>query len=344
MNAHSRDSFDYQLTDDELDAILANTHCELLAHVEQVADPSAALIAIMVDSDESELRMPDLAAPIPRHIVAQRLRALIETRYRAAEVHQRLTEVVHRARNLARDLDRELSEGDLTIAVLSAINFARRRDRHLMQLLSHSRDLAVQIAYDTIRIRKLDRDLSADKDAEVVREHSISEVAGDQAFDGIRELDRYFAHNRQLIIDEQIKDARELSMRLENARRLSDIRGRYQNLDRQHAHELALAIDIALDQATELANAVLEHLDAVEVNAVAADLSQIKIHDPAILAGVIWAETTIWPSDIAEHVESLSEELVTGIYQIRPDGQRPAVQVGREAIRQMPIAIQSLFS
>ena len=131
MNAHSQDSFDYQLADDELDAILANTHRELLAHVEQVADPSAALIAIMVDSDESELRIPDLAAPIPRHIVAQRLRALIETRRRAAEVHQHLTEVVHRARNLARDLDRELSEGDLTIAVLSAINFARRRARRL---------------------------------------------------------------------------------------------------------------------------------------------------------------------------------------------------------------------
>jgi hypothetical protein len=343
MKSHSQESDAYELTEKQLDTILRRVHDDIVAHVQGVVDPSRSLIAIMTDSERTKIPEHDRAF-VERRCVPEKLSAVIETRSRAAEVHQRLGEVVRCARNLARDLDLELRDhGDLAIAVLSAIAFARQRDRQLAQLLSHARDLAVQVAYDLIHIQELDRTLTADKDAEVIREHSISNVIRDQAFDGIRELDRYFAANRQILIDEQIKDARELSIRLENARRLSDFRERWRNLDREHAHDLALSIDLALVNAKDLADSVIGHLNAVEVNAVAADLSRVKICDPATLTGVIWADTTIWPSDVAEDIGPLSEELATGIYQIRPDGQRPTVSQGRHAVDRLPISVQALY-
>lgn len=344
MRTLSRDSREYELTDDELDSILASAHSEIVTHVQQTVDPSAALIAIMVDSDLPEaLPEPVVPCPSSRQMVPRQLTAVIETRYRALEVHQRLADVVRRARNLAIDLDRELSDhSDLTIAVLSALEFARQRDRHLVQLLSHARDLAVQVVYDLICINRLNHDLFADKDAAVVREHSKSDIVYDQSFDGIRELDRYYASLRHRFIDDQIRDARELSIRLEKARRLSNFRERWRNLDRQHAHELALAIDLALDHAKDLAAGVIYQLDAVEINVVAADLSQVKIDDPTVLVGVIWADNTIWPAEVVEDVGSLSMELAEGIYQVRPDGQRPAVKHGRHETGSIPASSRSL--
>jgi hypothetical protein len=344
VNSVNGDTDAYELTDDELDVILSNTRNEIVAHVQQVGDSAAALVALMAESDRSNPHAAIYSEPAARHLVPQRLAAVIETRCRAAEVHRRLGEVVERARDLAFDLDRELSNhGDLTIAVLSALAFARHRDRYLMQLLSHARDLAIQIVYDLVRIRDLDRNLIIDQDAVVVLEHSRSDVIEAEEFDGIRQLDRLFAYNRQLAIDGQIRDARELSIRLERARRLSDFRERYRNLNRPHAHELALAIDQALRNASELAESVMNHLEAVEVNAVSADLSQVKVYDPAILTGVIWTESTIWPSEIADRVGSLSQEVTPGIWQVRPDGQRRAVSLGHRAVGEFAVPSGSLL-
>lgn len=345
MNSVNGDANAYELTDDELDVILSNTRNEIVAHVQQVGDSASALVALMAESDRSNPQAAICSGPAARRLVPQRLAAVIETRCRAAEVHRRLGEVIERARDLAFDLDRELSNhGDLTIAVLSALAFARHRDRYLVQLLSHARDLAVQVVYDLVRIRDLDRNLTIDQDAVVVLEHSRSDVIEADEFDGIRQLDRLFAYNRQLAIDGQIRDARELSIRLEHARRLSDFRERYRNLNRPHAHELALAIDHALRNASELADSVMNHLEAVEVNAASADLSQVKVYDPAVLTGVIWTESTIWPSEIADRVGSLSQEVTQGIWQVRPDGQRRAVSLGHWTVGQFAVPSGSLLS
>lgn len=344
MNSVNGATDAYELTDDELDVILSNTRNEIVAHVQQVGDSASALVALMAESDRSNPNAAICSEPAARRRVPQRLAAVIEVRRRAAEVHRRLGEVVERARDLAFDLDRELSNhGDLTIAVLSALAFARHRDRYLMQLLSHARDLAIQIVYDLARIRDLDRNLIIDQDAVVILEHSRSNVIEAEEFDGIRQLDRLFAYNRQLAIDGQITDARELSIRLERARRLSDFRERYRNLNRSHAHELALAIDQALRNASELAESVMNHLQAVEVNAASADLSQVRVYDPAVLTGVIWTESTIWPSEIADRVGSLSQEVTKGIWQVRPDGQRRAVSLGHWAVGQFAVPSGSLL-
>jgi hypothetical protein len=334
VNSVNGDVDAYELADDELDVILSNTRNEIVAHVQGAGDSAAALVVLMAENDRSKPEALTYSEPVAKRQVPQRLAAVIETRCRAAEVHRKLGEVVKRARDLAVDLDRELSNhGDLTIAVLSALAFARHRDRYLVQLLSRARDLAVQVVYDLVRIRDLDRNLVIDQDAVVVHEHSRSDVIETEEFDGIRELDRLFAYNRQLAIDGQIREAQELSIRLERARRLSDFRERYRNLDRPHAHELAVAMDQALRNASELADSVLSHLDAVEVNAMSADLSQVRVRDLADLTGVIWTGSTIWPSEIADRVESLSHELAPGVWQIRPDGQRRAVYLGRDAVR-----------
>lgn len=333
MNSVNGGADAYELTDDELNVILGKTRNEIFAHVQEVGDSTAALVALMAESDRSKPGAAIYSEPVARRLVPERLAAVIETRCRADEVHRKLGEVVRRARDLAFDLDRELgNHGDLAIAVLSALAFARHRDRYLAQLLNRAHDLAVQVVYDLVRIRDLDRDLVIDHDAVVVHEHSRSDVIETEEFDGIRELDRVFAYNRQLAIDGQIKDAWELSIRLERARRLSDFRERYRNLDRPHAHELAEAMDRVLGVAGELADSVMNHLDAVEVNAMSADLSQVRVRDLAVLTGVIWTESTIWPSEIADRVESLSHELAPGVWQIRPDGQRRAVHRGREAV------------
>lgn len=335
MSSPAEDPYD-ELTDSELDAILDAVQDELIAHVQQVADPTAALVAMMSDSDNAQISSQAAVVPDLNEMISERLAAVIEMRSRAAEVHSRLAEVVGRARSLAVDLDKELhNHGDLTIAVVAALAFAQHRDRHLAQLLFHARDLAIEITYDLTRVRRLDRELALDRDIEVLKELSNNALEP-HALDGVRELDRAFALTRQLTFDEQITHARELSIRLDRARRLSGLRERWHNLDRTNAHQIALAIDVALVRARDLAAAVFRRLDAFEVDVASADLSRFEIADLTILTGVIWTNSTIWPPGMVRRVESLSQELTPGVYQIRPDGQRPAIQLGRHAAGRLP--------
>lgn len=325
-----------EMTDSELDCILVGMHNELLAHVSGAIDPIRALVAIMADNDQAVAQEQAVPEAAPQQLASQRLSTVIAMRHRAAEVHHRLGEVVGRARDLAIDLDRELNNhGDLVIAVIAALAFARRRDRQLAQLLGYARDLAIEITRDLIRIRHLDRELMTDRDLQVVRELS-NDLERDQVFNGIRELDRAMALNRQLAIEQQIMEARELSIGLDRARRLSGARVQRRYIDRADAHQIALAIDTALVRARDLAATVMYRLNAFEVDAASADLSRVRIYDPALLTGVIWTADTVWPPDIASCVGRLSRELTPGIYQVRPGGFRCAAHVGRHAADRLP--------
>ncbi len=96
----------YELTEDQLDAILERAHDDIVAYVQAVVDPSKSLVAIMLDSERGKIPGHDLVRE-ERRFLPERLAAVIETRSRAAEIHQRLSEVVKQARKLACDLDHE---------------------------------------------------------------------------------------------------------------------------------------------------------------------------------------------------------------------------------------------
>jgi len=330
--------FDAEPPDHELGAILASVHDEMLAQAHATADPAGALVAIMASDDETPVHGEMLPRPTAQSVVFERLGAVIGMRHRATEIHHRLGAVVANARQLARDLDRELNHhGDLAIGMTVARAFARHCDRRLAQVLTCAHDLTIEIAYDLTRIRRLDRDLAMDRDFEVVRELS-HDIDRGQTFDGVRELDRALALNRQLTIDQQITEARELSIGLDWARSLSDARERCRSLNREDARQLALAIDLALVRARELAFAVMHRLNALEVDVSSADLSQASISDPAVLTGVIWTEETIWPPDLCLRVCNLSDELGPGIYQVRAGGPRHSVQLDRHAAGRLQVS------
>lgn len=338
MNAFDRDYYEDEISDSELDAILGDVHNELLAHTYNVSDPTRALVAIMNDNEHDEVPAAEKITSASNQRVSERLTVVIEMRYRAAEVHGKLGEVIGRARDLAIDLDKEFtSRGNLTIALTCALQAAQHRDRYLVQLLDHARDLVIQIMHDLLRIRRLDNELVVERGIQIVKELWENEL-NDSEFEDIHKLDRIYAQSRQITIADQVNDARELAIGLDRARRLSELRKRWQDLDRRNAHELALAIDLVLDRSRDLAAAVRSRLDAFEVDAASADLSNIKIHDARVLQGVIWTDQTVWPMDVAEDVGLLSRELTPGVYQVRPDGRRHSRCFGRHAVRRLPVS------
>lgn len=336
MNSTGGD-FEDEMTDNELNVILTSVRNNLVAHVRATSSPARALVAIMATCDQREypphVQPDDLAANST--LAVRQLAAVIEIRGRAAEVHRRLGEVVRLSCDLAADLERELNQyGDLPIAVRSARAFAQHCDRRLVQLLGRTRDLVTEIARDLRRVQQVDRDLTVDRDVKVIRELA-SDVPSDQMFDGIRELDYAYASTRQSDIDEQIKEADELAASLEAARRLTDLRERWRNLGKEDARDLAQAIDIVLKRVDKLANALMYRVHTLEVDVKYADLSDVRITHLDRLTGVFWNESTVWPAEVADEIEGASHFVTDGTRQVRPDGQRPAVSLGRHSAERL---------
>jgi hypothetical protein len=317
-----RDEFHDELSDKELDAILAGVHQNLLAYAHRVADPAGALAAIMGRNDADTLPVDIPTHPIVNTLTHQRLSAVIEMRCRSAELHDELRRVIARARDVAIDLDRALDDRhELVIAFKAARAVARHHDRELTEFLDRGRNLAIAIVHDLVLVRRLDQDLTADRDYMVRRELAV-DVSSDQTFDGLRELDRALSRNREYNIDRQVEAARQLATDLDRAGRISRTREADPDLGRGRARQLAIAIDVALVRSQELANDVRRHLDMFEVDASGADLSHMWIGDPETLGGVIWTNETIWPSNVADRVRVLSRPLSDGVYQVHGGGQR----------------------
>jgi hypothetical protein len=319
-----RDEFHDELTNDELDAILAGVHQNLLAYAHSVASPVNAFAAIMAHSDTDVTSADTSFRPTINTLTEQRIWAVVQMRRRSAQLHDELKRVIARARDVAIDLDRALDErSELVIALKAARAFARSHDKQLTEFLDHARDLVFTITRDLIAVRRLDRDLAADRDR-MVRQELALDVNSVQTFDGIRELDRILSRNREDNIDRQIEAASQLSIDLDRTSRISRTRATDHNLDRGRARQLAIAIDVALVRSRELTYDVRHRLDMLEVNASGADLSNMWVVDPETLIGVIWSEDTTWPPCLADRVRILSYPLSDGVYQVRRGGQRHA--------------------
>ncbi len=323
------DPFHEELTDDELDDVLAAVHQELSRQVHRSSPAADVLVAIMASEDGA--CVPDEILPRPNsHLLASmRVGSMVSMRCRATEVHERLGRLVSEARDIAVDLDRELSHHrDLAIGMRVGRALSRRRDRRLTVLLGYARDMALQIVFDMAQVQCLDHDLAVAKDQEIVAQLA-ADIDCRETYDGVRELDRALALDRQVWIDQQITEARELSIGLEQARILSESRERKRNLDRRAAHHLALDIDLTLQRAHDVSGAIRYRLSTLRVNASCADLSRVLISDPSVLAGVIWTADTLWPQAVTEGVRTISLELRPGIFQVRPPlSPRP---IGRHA-------------
>jgi hypothetical protein len=342
VNSLDGDFDDDEMTDCDLDIILARARANIITHVRMATNPAGALVAIMAACGEEEPTSQIVGQesgpkpPNSPHLAPRRLAALLEVRRCAAEVDQRFRQIVSLARDLAEDLDRELTEhADLPIAIGSACALAQHQDRRLVQLLSRTRDLVVQIELDLRRVRELDRDLTVDKDTEVIRELS-SDVPLDKVFDELRALDYHYADRRRVELEAQINEAHHLGVSLEEARRLADLRQRWKRIDRSNAREVACALDRALDRAGELVGELLFRVDALEVDANYADLSDVTINQLDFLTGVFWNDGTVWPPEVAEHIEDVSFFVTDEVRQVRPSGRRPAVSLGRHAAEQLP--------
>lgn len=308
-----------ELSDIELDTMLTEAHNDLLALAVRTADPLDALVAIMehdvVDADPIDIPpMPTADCP-----ARQRLAAVVEIRYRAAELHGELERVITRARDMAIDIERVLDDRADALVITRAL--ADWRDQALDDLLGRARDLALAIMQDLQRTLLLDRELTADHDRAIRRELSI-DVNGTTMLDRLRELDRALNHSRELSIEREIGAARELTADLKRARRLGREKETDRELSRGRARQLAIAIDVGLVRARQLAGNAMRLINAFQVDASGADLSGVRVSDPEILVGVIWTDETTWPADVADRIRILSQELSEGIYQVRGGGQR----------------------
>lgn len=252
------------------------------------------------------------------------------------EIPMRLRTIISCARLLAGDLDRDLNHySDLAIGLKVTRAIARHRDRRLIHLLDEACDFAVGITYDLIQIRRLDRELMVNRDLDVIGEFS-RDVNRGQTFDGIHELDKALTLDRQLRIDQQINEARELLIDLNRARRLSEDRMKQKNLSREEARKFALQIELALGRSVDASTEILYRLNMLEVDACSVDLSELKIVDPTILIGVIYTDDTVWPSTISKSINKLSDPLSPGFYKIRARDAQSMVQ-GRHAASQLQI-------
>ena len=322
---------------EQLDSILANVRNEVLAHVHSTSDLASALLKIM-DSEDGQMVADDASVRPPTGvIVADRLSTVVNMRHRAMEIPKRLRTIIPDARLLAGDLDRDLNHyGDLAIGIKVTRVIARHRDRRLIHYLDEARELTVGITYDLIQIRRLDREVTMNRDLEVIGELS-RDVNRGQTLDDIHGLDKALTLDRQLRIDQQIDEARELLIELNRARRLSEDRMKKKNLSREEARKLALEIELALGRSLDTSTEILYRLNMLEVDACSIDLSELKIADPTILIGVIYTDDTVWPSKISKSINKLSYSLSPGFYKVRARDPQSMVH-GRHAATQLQTA------
>lgn len=111
------------------------------------------------------------------------------------------------------------------------------------------------------------------------------------------------------------------------------------NLDKDDARELAGAIDAILKRVDKLASALMYRVHTLEVDVKYADLSDVRIPRLDRLTGVLWNEKTVWPAEVADKIEGASHLMTDGTHQVRPDGNRPAVSLGRHSAEQLPVPI-----
>lgn len=103
------------------------------------------------------------------------------------------------------------------------------------------------------------------------------------------------------------------------ARALARDLARDRGLARYLAHDRGLARGLAFDlaHALEYARDLDYVLKTLPVDASGADLTGVRVPHLAVLDGVVWDERTRWPSDLRGQITDRSEEIASGVYQVR---------------------------
>jgi hypothetical protein len=250
------DALHEELTDDELDDVLAVVRQELRQQVQASSSPADVLEAIMASEAGAPQASGSMTWPCNDRLALTRIGTMVSMRDRATEVRDRLARLIHEAWDIAIELDEELGRHrDLAIGRHVGRALSKRRDRRLTVVLGYARDLALQIVSDMAQMRTLDRDLAEAKDDDVVAE-LVTDIDNRETYEGFRQLDRELASDRQAWVEHQISAARHLAEDLEQARRLSGQREQTRDLDREVAHILALHLDGTLRRARALSNGI----------------------------------------------------------------------------------------
>lgn len=92
------------------------------------------------------------------------------------------------------------------------------------------------------------------------------------------------------------------------------------DLARYLAHDRGLALNLA--HALEYARDLDYVLKTLPVDASGADLTGVRVPHLAVLDGVVWDERTRWPSDLRGQITDRSEEIASGVYQVRGGTER----------------------
>lgn len=277
-----------ELTDDELDTLLAAAHDDLLHRLQQHTDPTAGLLALMDDAPTT----PDAPAPAPAQPgtgPAHHGRTVIELRDLArGYTPERTSEICHAMARAAlpdtytRCLVLALS---LAIAVTAALDNLDV-DLNLSIAFDLARDLDLNLARDVARARDLARNLGLNSTRDLVPD---------------------LARARDRALDLAFDLARDRAFKLVN---------RAANLDR------ALDVNRVRQLGEHLVAAVAEALASVPADVSGADLSGLQVTNTDVLAGVLWTQETIWPQDMRHLVEARSEEIRPGLYQVRGGTER----------------------
>lgn len=284
---------DRELTDDELDAVLAAADDELLNQVSATTTPFDLLLEIMAQealpASDQDLAVQVLRGDSAVEVIMQRHRARLLTKAIRALGPVDALVAFHQASNIALTLNKaRQAEGDPRVHTLNLANF----------VIQHSDERLV--------------------DANVIIRNTARLLSFNASMNALSlELDLYLtkaiAHSRRLAV--ALADARNhpysraFDLACDQAQVLENHLSRVDNLVRVLRHDLDLAQGLALARARSKAT----------LDVSGADLSHLALGrgDLADLVGVVWTQGTRWPPDITAKLHVLSREIRPGVYQVQ---------------------------
>ena len=270
---HSDTGGNGEMSDQQLDQLLAAANSELLEHIEATTNPTQVLNAITRGGRQDHSAGP--GGPPASHDPGQSpAAAMISLRIHARALANDL------GRGPARILASVLAD-DLARASRSAWALA---DRALANDLARASDLAGILAGDL-----------------------------DDPRDLVRALVRVLADDLGGLTYNEAVIARYVMQGLPDSAIAARL-GLKRRAIEKHLAQIFTKMNVSR---RGIADALTDRLDALQVDASDADLSGLDIRQLDSLEGVIWTRGTAWPADVAARVEAHSEEIRTGVYQVR---------------------------
>ncbi|QKW32465.1 hypothetical protein HUT17_04860 (plasmid) [Nocardiopsis flavescens] len=295
---------DRELTDDELDAVLAAADSELLNHIETTSTPFDLLLNIMAQEARLgvdqllavEVLHGDSAVEVIKHRHHERLltRAIRNLRPIDALLTSLQVKKVVATLNKARQ-----AEGDRRVRALQLAVFVMKGSDELLSNVNKIiRDTAHLLSFPT-SMNTLGLDLELHLTKAVGRSRHLT-----AALDGAR----------------RFPDSEAIDQACDHAQILENLLTRVDNLVR------VLHRDLDLDRG----NAAVRAYTEATLDVSGADLSHLTLGqgDLADMTGVVWSQETRWPSNFTVKLRRLSREIRPGVYQVQGGGGHDRLDLG----------------